>query len=141
VIAGSGFAADPDKLCWQVGTRADPEKRIVLATGIIREKIANSIETLENAIPAGRAQEAAISRLRREYDGLSRQTPKSILDFLGIEGRAAAAYFKALEGVPFAWKATSRRPNPESWRIIGRRRAVHGTKDKNARASHPLNSM
>src|SRR5208282_2496367 len=78
---------------------------------------------------------------RRECDSLSLGTPRSIPDLLGIEGRAAAAYFKAWEGVPLKWKATSRRPVHESWQTIGPRAAVHGTKAKNARASHPLNSM
>jgi CRISPR associated protein Cas1 len=107
VVAGSGFAADPEKLRWQVETRADPEKRIAFATGIIREKIAYSIETLQTTIPAGRPRDAAIWRLRRECNGLSLRTPKSVPDLLGIEGTAAAAYFKAWEGVPLRWKAAS----------------------------------
>lgn len=141
VIAGSGFAADPKKLRWQVETRADPVKRIEFATSLIREKIAHSIETLEAPIFAEASREASISRLRHECDGLSLREPKSIPALLGIEGRAAAGYFKAWEGVPLRWKGTSRRPVPDSWQTIGPRSAVHGTKAKNVRASHPLNAM
>src|SRR3954470_7794685 len=46
-IAGSGFAADREKVRWQVETRADVARRMEFATGIIAEKIANSIGMLE----------------------------------------------------------------------------------------------
>ena len=61
---------------------------------------------------------------------------------LGIEGRAAAAYFKAWGGTPLRWKGSARRPIPESWQAIGPRAAARNAgKAKNIRASHPLNAM
>jgi hypothetical protein len=69
-------------------------------------------------------QKGAILRLRREHQWLQVRSPDTVSKLLGIEGRAAAAYFKAWEGVPLCWKATGRRPIPESWRAIGPRSAV-----------------
>jgi len=141
VLADSGFAADRDKLRWQTETRADPGRRMEFATQLIRRKIAGSIETLEAVIPEATTRDAALVRLHRELDGLTARRPDSVPDLLGIEGRAAAAYFKAWEGIPFRWKSTERRPIPDSWRTIGPRAAIRSGRAKNARASHPLNAM
>ena len=115
--------------------------RIEFATKLIAEKIANSIKTLETVIPASRSQKGAILRLRGEHQRLQARYPDSVPKLLGIEGRAAAAYFRAWEGVPLRWKATGRRPIPESWRTIGPRSAVRHSEAANVRASHPLNAM
>jgi CRISPR-associated protein Cas1 len=141
VFAASGFAADPAKVRWQVETHADPPRRMAFATWLIAEKIANSIQTLETVIPESRPREMALSRLRREYDGLQAQIPNTVPRLLGIEGRAAAAYFKAWEGVPLRWKDTNRRPIPDTWRAIGSRASNRAGKAKNVRASHPVNAM
>jgi CRISPR-associated endonuclease Cas1 len=140
VLAESGFSADRAKVSWQVETRSDPARRIEFATKLIAEKIANSIETLETVIPASRSREAAVSRLRHEHERLQVEPPATVPQLLGVEGRAGAAYFKAWEGIPLRWKATARRPIPNSWRAIGPRASAHGGKAKNVRASHPLNA-
>jgi CRISPR-associated protein Cas1 len=95
VLASSGFSADQAKLRWQVETRADPARRIEFATKLIIEKIANSMKTLEKVIPVSRSQKGAILRLRREHQRLHARYPDSVPKLLGIEGRAAAAYFRA----------------------------------------------
>jgi CRISPR-associated protein Cas1 len=141
VLANSGFSADQAKLRWQLETRADPARRIEFASKLIAQKIANSIQTLETVIPASRSQKGAILRLRREHQRLQARYPDSVPKLLGIEGRAAAAYFKAWEGVPLRWKARARRPIPESWRAIGPRSAVRDGEAANVRASHPLNAI
>jgi CRISP-associated protein Cas1 len=141
VLASSGFSADQANLRWQLETRADPARRIEFATKLIIEKIANSVKTLEKVIPASRSQKGAILRLRREHQRLQARYPESVPKLLGIEGRAAAAYFKAWEGVPLRWKATTRRPISESWRAIGPRSAVRSGEAENVRASHPLNAI
>jgi CRISPR-associated protein Cas1 len=141
VIGGSGFAADPAKVRWQTETRADPAKQMEFATKLIAEKIAGSIETLEAVVLHSRSREVAIGRLRRELDGLSARPPASISALLGIEGQAAIAYFKAWEGLPLKWKATARRPVPDSWRTIGPRSALRAGKPSNERAVHPVNAM
>jgi CRISPR-associated endonuclease Cas1 len=141
VLAGSGFSAEHAKLRWQMETRADPVRRVEFATKLIAEKIANSIKTLETVIPASRSQKGAILRLRREHQRLQARYPDSVPKLLGIEGRAAAAYFRAWEGVPLRWKGTARRPIPDSWQAIGPRSAVRHGEAANVRASHPLNAM
>jgi CRISPR-associated endonuclease Cas1 len=141
VIAGSGFAADQAKVHWQMEPGADPARRIEFATNLIAEKIANSIKTLETVIPASCSQKGAILRLRREHQWLQTRSIASVPKLLGIEGRAAAAYFRAWEGVLLRWKSTARRPIPESWRAIGPRSAVLHGQAENGRASHPLNAM
>src|SRR5260370_24700674 len=141
VLAGSGFSADQAKVRWQVETRADPTRRMEFATKLIGEKIANSIETLETVLAPSCSQDAALSRLQQEHDGLQARSPDTIARLLGIEGRAGAAYFKAWEGAPVRWKATTRRPIPDGWRAVGARASLHGGKAKNVRASHPVNAM
>lgn len=141
VLAGSGFAADRDKLRWQTETRADPVRRMEFATDLIRRKLAGSVETLEMVIPQSQPRDTAMTRLRREFDGLTTRPPGTVPDLLGIEGRAAAAYFKAWEGIPLQWGSTARRPMPDTWRTIGPRAAIRSGRAKNARASHPVNAM
>jgi CRISPR-associated endonuclease Cas1 len=113
------------------------------ATGIIAQKIANSVETLEAVIPAGRCREAAITTLQRQREDLVGAPPKpgKMGDLLGIEGRAAAAYFKAWEGLQLQWKSTIRRPISDGWRAVGPRASVRVGKAKNRHAAHPLNAM
>jgi CRISPR-associated protein Cas1 len=141
VLAGSGFAADREKVRWQVETRADPAKRMEFATRIIGEKIANSMETLEVVIPQSQTRDRTIARLRHEAHGLKTRPPSSIGELLGTEGVAAIAYFKAWEGLPLRWKAAARRPIPDSWRTIGPRSALRAGKPSNERAVHPVNAM
>jgi CRISP-associated protein Cas1 len=141
VIGGSGFAADREKVRWQTETRADPTKRMEFATRLIAEKIAGSIETLQSVIPANRSRELAIDLLARGREGLLTRRPRELRDLLGIEGRAAAAYFKAWEGMPLRWKRSARRPVPDSWHVIGPRASIRVGKAKNRHAAHPLNAM
>jgi CRISP-associated protein Cas1 len=140
VLAGSGFAADPEKVRWQVETRADPAKRIAFSTKLIGDKIANSIETLRSVIPETRSRERALAKLDSDSRHLKKRT-REISALLGIEGAASSAYFKALEGLPLNWKSTTRRPIPESWRSIGLRSAVRAGKPRNVDATHPINAM
>lgn len=141
VIGGSGFAADRDKVRWQTETRADPARRMQFATRLIAEKLAGSIETLEAVIPGSRSRDAAIDLLSRVREELLARTPHELSDLLGIEGRAAAAYFKAWEGMPLRWKRSVHRPIPDSWHAIGPRASVRAGKAKNRRAAQPLNAM
>jgi CRISPR-associated endonuclease Cas1 len=141
VIAGSGFAADREKVRWQAETRADPARRMEFAIGIIAEKIANSIETLEAVIPQSRGRDVAVTRLRDYGEGLRTRPPSSIGTLLGVEGNASVSYFKAWEGLALKWKAAARPPIPESWRMIGPRSALRAGKPSNERAVHPLNAM
>jgi CRISP-associated protein Cas1 len=141
VLAGTGFAADPAKLKWQVETRSDPERRMAFASGIISEKIANSIETLEAAIPSSASRERALARHRWELAGLKKHNQSTLGGLLGIEGQVASAYFKAWEGLSLRWTETSRRPIPESWSTIGTRSSLRISKAENVGATHPLNGI
>jgi CRISPR-associated endonuclease Cas1 len=141
VLTGTGFAADPAKVRWQIEARADPDRRIRLASGIISEKIANSLETLEAVIPPSASREQALARHHRELAGLKTYTPSTLGGLLGIEGQAASEYFKAWEGLPLRWTGTSRKPIPEGWRLIGTRSSVRISKAENVGATHPLNAI
>jgi CRISPR-associated protein Cas1 len=66
VLTGTGFAADPAKVKWQVETRGNHERRMAFASGIISKKIANSIETIEAAIPPSTSREQALALHRRQ---------------------------------------------------------------------------
>jgi CRISP-associated protein Cas1 len=54
---------------------------------LIRNKIANSIETLQHAFPNSAAIDFAIEKLETELALLKRDPPSSISQLMGIEGR------------------------------------------------------
>ncbi|MFX8895416.1 CRISPR-associated endonuclease Cas1, partial [Acinetobacter baumannii] len=53
VVGGSGYCADPDKVAWQVSTRADPQRQLAFAKKVIGAKLTASVEALAS-LPASR---------------------------------------------------------------------------------------
>jgi hypothetical protein len=47
VASGSGYAADRDKVDWQLATRTDEAARLTFSIDLIREKLVQSSDTLE----------------------------------------------------------------------------------------------
>lgn len=140
-LGGSGYAADPAKVRWQVETRANPSKRLAFACDLIGQKIEASIQTL-SILPVGGKVEAAVGKLKLKLAELSSSPPSDIAALRGIEGGASANYFAAWQGTVLRWTGTGKRPIPEAWRIVGPRSAVRvGKIPKNERATHPLNAM
>jgi CRISPR-associated endonuclease Cas1 len=142
VIGGNGYSADREKVEWQRATRANPRERLAFGSGLIREKIRNSISALDSAIPKSEIRDSAISKLRGELTALDTHPPEDIDALRGMEGRAGAAYFSAWRGVKLDWASNKRKPIPPAWHTIGSRTALRSGKiPKNRNATHPINAM
>lgn len=139
-IAGKqGYSADA-RLVEAQRSIAGSRRAIEIVRWLIREKIAASLETLKTAIPETENREAAIARIEKWLNQITRSgCAGSIKKILGIEAGAAAAYFAAWHGIPLRWTNSKRRPFPPSWSEIGPRKMYWLKRSKNAR--HPVNAM
>jgi CRISPR-associated protein Cas1 len=71
---------------------------------------------------------------------LDESPPTNATELRALEANAAAAYFRAWRVIPIKWRATSRRPIPETWKEIGQRTSpFHFAGNRNA--AHPVNAM
>ena len=109
-----------------------------LAHRLVREKVIASIDTLR-AIPKTPAQDRGNIQLKRAIADLDRRPLKTIEDLRLVEGRAALAYFRALNSIPIQWKGTGRKPIPESWWTVALRQS--GATGTNRQATHPFNAI
>lgn len=142
VASGSGNAADREKVQWQVDIRDDLARRITFGVDLIRQKLTNSIATLEQHLPASKAGDLAIAKARLGADRLAVETHFDLNDIRAIEGECAAAYFAAWKNLPIRWIGTSRHPVPEDWLTFTSRSSLtSGRNPKNRLASHPVNAM
>lgn len=141
-VAGGEYASDSQKVAQQFEAIRS-RKNVAIAARLIHRKIENSIVTLRQAVPTSQQRDTSIAKLTDDAQLLSRQAPKSISAVLGIEGRAAAAYFKPWPSVPLKWKNTRRHAIPDEWYYVGQRQSAVGNKtgSRNRRASHPFNAM
>ena len=139
--SASGYGASQTKVAEQ-RKAVETGRSLDIASGLIRRKIENSIETLTNAIPPSAMREKALS-IHADIAGLlTKSRPASISELLGLEGKAAYAYFQAWQGIPIEWSGTGRRPVPEEWRTIGPRSSNRTNKlGSNKLANHPGNAM
>jgi CRISPR-associated endonuclease Cas1 len=141
-VAGAGFAAERDKVRWQVETRADPERRLRFSTELIRRKAQASIAALETLIPPSNARAKAIALAQATDRSLAERLPKDLVRLRLMEAKCASAYFAAWRGLTLDWRAERRRPVPEDWRaFVSRSSLANGRKLLNVNASHPLNAM
>jgi CRISPR-associated endonuclease Cas1 len=130
-----------DHVKLQIATqREDGGRRIALR--LIKEKVANSIDTLRQAFPRSAAIDMAIEKLAAELTLLKRRPPDRVDQLMGVEGRVGYAYFNAWRTCSLKWKGTDRHPIPDDWHQIGRRSSKLGTQSHpNRNATHPVNSM
>ena len=141
---GDGYAADRSKVAWQEATRADPAKRLAFAADLVRRKLVASITTLEDVLPASRAQEVAIAKASAGLDQLRSHLPlpRDLAALRLIEATCASAYFSAWRTLELRWKGSGRRPVPEDWRkFTSRTSLANNGKLLNINASHPINAM
>ncbi len=111
-----------------------------IAQWLIREKIAASIKTISEIIPKSENREIALEKLGKSFSELAK--PQKIIPvprIIGIEGAAAATYFRAWQGMSLSWLNPKRRPIPTGWNKIGPRKMNWRENSRNAR--HPINAM
>ncbi|HJU10445.1 MAG TPA: CRISPR-associated endonuclease Cas1 [Candidatus Binataceae bacterium] len=140
VAVGSGHAADADCVAAQLETRRNGHS-LIYARSLIANKIRNCIETLTQAVPATPEREFAIVKLQREATELAKRPPKTAADLLGLEGRAAYAYFNVWQSIPVRWKGLTRHPTPAEWHFVGQRYSYARKKGGTRNATHPVNAM
>ena len=68
-----------------------------IATSLVSEKFRHCIKALQE-LPHSGDKLRAITKQKREIEGLAESPPKTINGLLGIEGRAAFAYSRLAEG-------------------------------------------
>ena len=139
ICGNSGQAPKSDIVRWQLAVQGTETARKIQRQ-LIEQKLLASIETLAAIFPNFPSTEIAVKQIRREIDKV-RKLPRSAAyrTILGLEGLAAAAYFKAWHQTPLEWTNLSRRPIPPSWKEIGSRN-MNWKKD-GANARHPVNAM
>jgi len=118
----------------------ETRRSLEFSRNLLEQKIHNSISTLENAFPKNNNRDLAIERLNNSYlksRKLGKRFSPSAL--LGIEGGAAAIYFRAWHGLPLKWAGLRKKPIPKSWLEIAPRRM--GWRKNGVNARHPINSM
>ena len=142
VMSSTGFAADPERVEWQRKTRDDPKAALAFARDLISRKLAASLDTIRNHLPHSRFIERAMRVAEEASSDLANNRAKSKLDVLGLEGRAAAAYFYAWRGIEVKWKGIGQKPIPDEWtRFFSRSSLNTGLKPENRNASHPINAI
>lgn len=140
VASGSGFASDRAKVDWQHQTRSDETARFAFMSDLIGRKLANTIVTVQRHCGTSRYRDAAIEVHRQSIEQLRRLRESKADDVRGIEGRCAAAYFMAWQGLALNWKGS--RPVPDAWQVFTSRSSLaNGLKPQNKSASHPINAM
>lgn len=142
VASGTGYAADPAKICWQRETRSDESKRLRFAADTIGAKLVASLSALNEYVPPSSTRDLAIAKAERGIERLASEAHSDMNAVFAIEGECASAYFAAWHGIPINWTGLAKRPVPDSWHCYsGRSSLATGVKPENRNASHPINAM
>jgi CRISPR-associated protein Cas1 len=136
---GVGNATDPKRVAAQLETQRNG-RALQIAISLIRSKLRNSIDTLSIALPKTSARDRAIMHLQKGVSELAKRSPKTVEALLGLEGRAALAYFNAWQSLPLRWKGLGRHPIPQDWHTVGQRGTFARKKVGNRNASHPISA-
>jgi CRISPR-associated endonuclease Cas1 len=141
VVGGAAQLEIPERLKSQLSTRSK-DGGLGFSLRLIKEKIANSIATLQHAFPKSTAIDYAVDKLGAELALLKRNPPSSVSQLMGVEGRVGYAYFSAWRTCPLKWKGIDPYPIPDDWHQVGRRSSKLGNKfHPNRNATHPVNAM
>jgi CRISPR-associated protein Cas1 len=139
VCGYSGQAPKPAVVRWQLEILGTETARKIQRQ-LVERKLLASIETLQLIFSNFPTTEMAVKQIRREIDKVKRLPGSAAYrTILGLEGLAAAAYFKAWHQTPLKWKNLGRRPIPPYWKEIGPRNMTW--KKDGANARHPIHAM
>jgi CRISPR-associated endonuclease Cas1 len=142
LFGGGGYAADTDKVMWQETARTDPKRRLEFSTGLIRDKLANSIVTLDGWLPPSKMRDAARRKAEQSIAKIDRDPPGDLTALRLMEATNASAYFAAWRALQIRWIGTSRKPIPGDWRTFNSRTSLaNNGKLLNVNASHPVNAI
>lgn len=142
VSGASGYAADMQKVNWQIATRSNEAKRVAFAIPLIADKIKATVANLETYFPDSREKDNALKRAQSAISELKNKSPKTVAKLHAIEGAVAGRYFIAWNTLPIKWKLDKRHPIPDDWRTYLSRTALVADKTvRNYGATHPINAM
>ena len=142
IFGGGGYAADTSKVMWQEATRTNSARRLEFSTGLIREKLANSIITLDGWLPPSKMRDAARQKVEQSIAKIDRDPPGDLTALRLMEATNASAYFSAWRALQIRWIGTSKKPIPDDWRTFTSRTSLaNNGKLLNLNASHPVNAM
>jgi len=138
----SSYAADRQKVTWQIATRANEKKRLEFAMPLIEGKIKETLVNLEDLLPPSVSSEKAIYVAKAALKTLKTNPPNNVAKLYDIEGNVAQGYFYSWRALEIKWKTTKRYPIPEEWTRFFSRSAVKSNgRMKNRFATHPVNAM
>lgn len=141
VVAGTGYAADQQKIDWQRRIRANAAERLKFASSLVERKLSASRTTLLDIAPESPKRHAALQAIEVGLSEIRSQN-HDITRLRGIEGRCAKPYFAAWSGLELRWKQEGRSPIPPAWRTYRQRSStLSGVRPKNWKAVHPINAM
>lgn len=143
LIGNDGQAADPEKFSWQIRAREDEGEKLAFYLPLMRDKLANTLETLSSYLPESTARKRALEKIRLYAHRLQNDPPDNLKTLLGIEAQSASLYFAAWRELKIKWKASKRYPIPDEWRSFYSRKS-HAISTKgggNVFATHPINAM
>jgi CRISPR/Cas system-associated endonuclease Cas1 len=104
-VVSNNYGPDPKHVRAQLAAQTK-ERALKIAISLISAKFQNSIETLK-ILPHSSNKLRAITKQKREIQGLGENPPKTINGLLGVEGRAAFSYFLAWQKVPIQWRLSA----------------------------------
>ena len=143
LIGNGGQAADPEKFAWQIKAREDEQEKLAFYLPLMKDKLANTLETLSGYLPESTARDRALEKIRLYAHRLQNDPPDKLKVLLGIEAQSASLYFAAWRELQINWKASKRYPIPDVWRNFYSRKshAVSTKGGANIFATHPINAM
>ena len=143
-VAGTnGYAADRQKVTWQIATRANEAKRIEFAVPLIKGKIKETLWNLEHLLPISVSRDTAIIKARETLKTLKTDPPENVGKLLALEGVMAQCYFYAWRALDIKWKASKRYPIPDEWKRFFSRSSLYQQDSRigNRFATHPVNAI
>ncbi|MDQ7076638.1 MAG: CRISPR-associated endonuclease Cas1 [Robiginitomaculum sp.] len=94
IMHGTGYAADPKKVAWQLETRTDEAARIRFAIPLITRKIKETLITLQECLPIlTEPVDNAMVAAKDVLNELETRTPATASDLLGLEGKVCRGVF------------------------------------------------
>lgn len=142
VVGQRGYAADPEKVAWQIETRRDDAARVAFGIPLIRKKFEGTLVNLGEFFPDTAPKDRAVQTAEAALRELDASPPSTVDLLLGLEGKVANAYFAAWSTIPIRWKSLDKQPVPDDWLTYKSRSALRAKKvPTNRRATHPVNAM
>jgi CRISPR-associated protein Cas1 len=129
-----GFWADPKLVKWQAEIQGTPKAREINRR-LICAKLDASIETIDKVFSGSANSKIAIQKIR-SFKSRVASPNNSYANILGLEGAAAAIYYRLWHALPLNWTRLSKRPIPTDWLKVGARQMKWQRSASNAR--HPI---